>query len=232
MVGAFVPPRWAKLVIGGGDAAYGAQAHMAMGKDRDKVDTARHWGLVFAIARTGKTAEEKSMKNLVTHVPHKYYQRTRVPRDHAGKSRRTFWTYSTRLCLRHVGEVTLVLSKKGRNLGPQQTKILLTNRAELTPSQVVCTDQKRWAVALVHWERKSGLGLGEHQVRGDADRSEKSLGLAVLAYLFLLRACHHEIVPGKPWRIFQLQHTLRVRVMTKQSAHKVKAKMAKTRNAA
>jgi hypothetical protein len=64
------------------------------------------------------------------------------------------------------------------------------------------------------WERKSGLGLGAHQVRGEADRSEKSLGIAVLAYLLLLRACHHEIVPGKPWSIFQLQHALRVRVMT------------------
>jgi hypothetical protein len=139
MVCAFVPPAWAKLVIVGGDAAYGAKANMAMVTDRDKVDTARRWGVVFAIARTWKTVEDKTVKHLVTHVPHKDYQRTRVPRDHAGKRRRTFWTYSTRLCLRHVGDVTLVLSKKGRNLGPKQTKILVTNLAELTPSQVVST---------------------------------------------------------------------------------------------
>jgi hypothetical protein len=154
---------------------------MALVKDREKVDTARHWGLVCAIARPWKTAEETSIKNLVTHVPHKYSQRTRGPRDPAGKCRRTFWTSSTRLCLRHGGDVTLVLSKKGRTLGPKQTKILVTNLAELTPSQVVWTDQKRWAVALVHWELKSGLGLGEPQVRGEADRREKSLGMAVLA---------------------------------------------------
>jgi len=54
----------------------------------------------------------------------------------------------------------------------------------------------------MHWELKSGLGLGEHQVSGDKDRSEKSIGIAVLAYLFVLRACHHEIVPGKRWSIF------------------------------
>ena len=183
-------------------------------------------------ARTWKTAEEKSIKNLVTHVPHKYYQRTRVPRENAGKSRRTFWTSSTRWCRRPGGDVTRVLSKTGRNLGPKQPKIRVTNLAELTPRQVVCPYQKRWAVALVHWELKSGLGLGEHQVRGVADRSEKSLGMAVLASLFLLRACHHEIVPGKPWSIFQLQHALRVRVMTNQIVHNVKAKMVKTRNAA
>jgi hypothetical protein len=103
----------------------------------------------------------------------------------------------------------VVLSQRGRNLGPQQTTILVTHLARLTPSPVVCIDQKRWAVEWLHWERKSGLGLGEHQVSGDKDRSEKSIGIAVLAYLLVLRGCHHEIVPGKPWSLFQLQHALR-----------------------
>ena len=231
MVGEFVPPSWAKLVIVGGDAAYGSKANMDMVKDRDKADTARRWGFVFAIARTWKTVEEKSLKNLVTHVPHKYYQCTRVPRE-GRKGRRTFWTFHTRLCLRHIGEVTVVLSKRGRNLGPKQTKILVTNLAELTSSQVVCIYQKRWAIELLNWELKSGLGLGEHQVSGDKNRREKSVGIAVLAYLFVLRVCHHEIVPGKPWSIFQLQHALRLQVMTNQVEHKVKVKMGKIRKAA
>jgi hypothetical protein len=42
------------------------------------------------------------------------------------------------------------------------------------------------------------------------------MGIAVLAYLFVLRVCHHEIVPGKPWSIFPLQQALRLRVMTNQ----------------
>jgi hypothetical protein len=232
MVGEFAPPRWAKLVIVGGDAAYGSQANMRMVQARDKADPARRWGFVFAIARTWKTAEDKTIKNLVTHVPHTYYQRTRVPREQARQSRKTFWTFHTRVCLRHIGEVTVVLSKRGRNLGPKQTKILVTNLAELTSSQVVCIYQKRWAVELLNWELKSGLGLGEHQVSGDKNRSEKSVGIAVLAYLFVLRVCHHEIIPGKPWSIFQLQHALRLRVITNQVEHKVKVTMAKTRKAA
>jgi hypothetical protein len=231
MVSEFVPPSWAKLVIVGGDAAYGSKANMLMVQDRDKVDPARRWGFVFAITRTWKTVEEKTLKNLVTHVPRQYYQRTRVPRE-TGKGSRTFWTYHTRLGLRHIGDVTVVLSKKGRNVGPQNTKLLVTNLAELTPRQVVSIYQKRWAVELVHWELKSGLGLGEHQVRGGKDRSEKSIGIAVLAYLFVLRVCHHEIVPGKPWSIFQLQHALRLRAMTTQVEHKMKVKIAKTRKAA
>ena len=168
----------------------------------------------------------------MTHVPHKYYQCTRVPRAQGRRGRRTFWTYHTRLSLRHVGDVTVVLSKRGRNLGPKQTKILVTNLAELTPSQVVGIYQKRWSVELLHWELKSGLGLGEHQVSGDKDRSEKSMGIAVLAYLFVLRVCHHAIVPGKSWSIFQLQQALRLRVMTNQVEHKVKVKMAKAPKAA
>jgi len=126
----------------------------------------------------------------------------------------------------------LVLSKKGRNTGPHNTKLLVTNLAELTPRQVVSMYQKRWAIELMHWELKSGLGLGEPQVSGNKDRSEKSVGIAVLAYLFVLRVCHHEIVPGKPWSIFQLQHALRLRAMTNQVEHTVKVKMAKTRKAA
>jgi len=136
------------------------------------------------------------------------------------------------LCLRHVGDVTVVLSKKGRNVSPQHTKILVTNLAELTPSQVVCISQKRWAIELMNWELKSGLGLGEHQGSGDKDRREQSVGIAVLAYLFVLRVCHHKIVPGKPWSIFQLQHALRLRAMTNQVEHQVKVKMGKTRKAA
>jgi hypothetical protein len=84
MVAAFVPPSWAKLVIVGGDAAYGSKANMRMVQDRDKADPARRWGFVFAIARTWKTVEEQSIKNLVTHLPQKYYQCTRVPPSRYG----------------------------------------------------------------------------------------------------------------------------------------------------
>jgi hypothetical protein len=232
MGGEFGPPSWAKLVIVGGDAAYGSKANMGMVQDRDKADTARRWRFVFAITRTWKTVEEKTLKNLVTHVPRQYDQRTQGPRETAGTGRRTFWTYHTRVCLRHVGDVTLGLSKKGRNVGPHNTQLLVTNLAELRPRQVVSIDQKRWAVARLNWELQSGLGLGEHQVSGDTNRSEKSVGIAVLAYVFVLRVCPHEIVPGKPWSIVQLQHTLRVRVMTNQVEQRVKITMGKLHKAA
>jgi len=56
--------------------------------------------------------------------------------------------------------------------------------------------------------------------------------LAVLAYLLLLRACHQEIVPGKAWSIAQLQHTFRLRVITNQVEHNLKARLTKARKVA
>jgi Transposase DDE domain len=231
MVGEFIPPSWAKLVIVAGDAAYGSKANMKRVKDRDQADDERRWGFVFAIARTWKTVDEKMIQHLVTHLPHKLDHRMWIPKDIEGQGCKTFWIDGKRLCLSHVGDVTVVLSKKGRNLGPKK-KILVTNLPELTPRQVVSIYQKRWAIELVNWELKSGRGLGQHQVSGDEKRSEHSIGVAVLAYLFLLRACHHEITPGRSWSIFQLQHALQLRAITNQVERNVKVKMAKGRKAA
>ena len=172
------------------------------------------------------------IKNLVTHLPRTLYRRTWIPKETEGSGRKTFWTYGTRLHLCHVGDVTVVLRKKGRNVGPKNTKILVTNLTELTPRHVVSMYQKRWSIALVNWERKSGLGLDQHQVSGDEKQSENSVGIAVLASLFLLRSCHHEITLGKSWSIFQLQHALQLRAFTNQMEHHVKVKVAKARKTA
>ena len=186
MVGEFTPPSWAKLVIVSGDAAYGSKANMKMVKDRDQADEARRWGFVFAIARTWKTVDEKMIKNLVTHLPRNLYQRTWIPKEIEGRGRKTFWIYGKRLCLCHVGDVTVVLSKKGRNVGPKNTKILVTNLPELTPRQV----GEHLPKTLGHRARELGtqIGLGpgaassqrgrqaQHELGGD-----RRAGLFVLA---------------------------------------------------
>jgi Transposase DDE domain len=232
MVGHFVPPAWATRVIVAGDAAYGSRENIQMVLKRDVEDTTRRWGFVFALARTWKTTEGKALKALVTHMPHKYYQRTRVPRLPGAYGSKTFWVYSTRLCLRHIGDVTVVLSKKGRNLGPKQTKILVTNLDEWIPRQVVGAYQRRWPVEQINRELKTDLGLGEHQVSREEGRIEKSFGIAVLAYLLLIRVCHQEILPGTSWSIAQLQHALRLRIITNQVEHNVKVRLTKVRKAA
>jgi hypothetical protein len=232
MVTRFVPPAWAKRVIVVGDAAYGSQENMQMVLKRDADDPARRWGFVLALARTWKTVEEKAIKDLVTHVPRIYYQRIRVPRLPGSQGCKTFWVYSTRLCLRHIGDVTVVRSKRGHNLGPKQTKILVTNLDEWLPRQVVSAYQRRWPVEQINRELKTDLGLGEHQVSGEEGRIEKSFGIAVLAYVLLIRACHQEIRPGTSWSIAQLQHAFRLRIITNQVEHNVKTRLTKARKVA
>jgi hypothetical protein len=108
----------------------------------------------------------------------------------------------------------------------------VTNLAAWTPRHVGSLYHKRWAIELRHRELQTGLGVGEPQVRGTKDRSEKAVGMAVLAYWLVLRVCQHAMVPGQPWSMVQLQHALRLRAMTNQGEHQVTVKMAKTRKAA
>src|SRR5262245_43651160 len=133
MVSHFVPPAWAKRVSVAGDAADGSRENRQMVLKRDAAAPVRRWGLVFAMARTWKTVEDKAVKDLVTHLPRTYDQRIQVPRLPGTQDCKTCWVYSTRLCLRHIGDVTVVLSKKGRNVGPKHTQILVTNLDEWTP---------------------------------------------------------------------------------------------------
>jgi hypothetical protein len=226
MLKQFKPPAWTTQVIVEGDAAYGAKANINLVKQLDKADASRHWNFVFAIARNWKTPDDKSVKDLVTHLPRQYYQRTWIPRLSQWRHRTTYWVYAKRLCLRDIGDVTLVLSKTGRNVGPGNTKLLVTNLPDVTARQVIWFYQFRWSVELINRNLKTDLGLGQHQVRGGLERHEKSFGIAVLSYLFVLRSRHQEIVPGKPWRLSELQHSLRLSVITNQVEHNVTVKLA------
>src|SRR5262249_16974509 len=91
MVRHCAPPAWATRVMVEGDAADGSTENRQMVRERDAADPARRWGCVCAIARTWQTAEGKALKDLVTHVPRKYDQRTRVPRLPGTKGGKTCW---------------------------------------------------------------------------------------------------------------------------------------------
>ena len=126
----------------------------------------------------------------------------------------------------------MVLSKKGRNMGPKKIKILVTNLPSVKARDVVSLYSRRWSVEIIFKELKSGLGLGEHQVTVDPDRIEKSFGIAILAYLFLIRACRKEIRPGCPWGIFQLQEHFRLKVIKHQFEYRMNQEIQKFKKAA
>jgi hypothetical protein len=57
-------------------------------------------------------------------------------------------------------------------------------------------------------ELKSAMGLGQHQVTKDVARVERSVAVAVMAYVLLLRLRAQQISPGRSWSAFTLKHEL------------------------
>ncbi len=78
----------------------------------------------------------------------------------------------------------------------------LTNLPGVTARPVISIYQRRWSVEIIFKELKSGLGLGEHQITKNEKRVKNSLGIAILAYVFLLRIRRQDIKPGDSWSIF------------------------------
>ncbi len=198
----------------------------------DQLDPKRRWGFVFAIARTWNMENGKSLSNLAKHIPHKAFQRTWLPHLNNNKVRKIFWVFRKRTRLRHIDDVTMVLSKKRPNASPKRTKILVTNLTELTARQVLSIYQRRWPIEILFKELKSGLGLGEHQVSKSIDRIEKSIGIAIIAYLTLIRARRWDIAPGKPWSIFQLKNNFTADLIYNQFQYTMQRRIARLMKAA
>ena len=88
--------------------------------------------------------------------------------------------------LHQLGDVTIVLSKKRRNLGPKRVKIIVTNLLAAPVGDILSIYARRWGVELTIKELKSGLHLGRMQVTSDAERVTRSVVLPVCAYLLLV----------------------------------------------
>jgi hypothetical protein len=208
----FRPPAWCQEIIVVADAAYASRPNMSL------IQELGYW-YVFALPRTWKFSNGKALKALVAHLPRWWYTRICIPTVN-GQRRRTFWVYAKRVRLRHLGDVTVVLSKCRRNDGPKQTKILVTNLPEMvTARQIVAMYLRRWWVELLVKELKGVVGLGQHQVTKQVDRVERSVAVAIMAYLLLLRLQAKHIPAGRPWSAFQLQRQFTWEVLRAQGEH-------------
>jgi hypothetical protein len=205
----FRRPVWCQEIIVTADAADASQANMALIQELG-------YGYVLALPRTWKCADGKALKALVTHLPRGKYTQIRIPTVNT-PHRRTFWVYATRARLRHVGDVTVVLSKRRRHDGPKQTTILVTNRPEsVTAREIVGVYLRRWWVELLFRELKGVVGVGQHQVTKQVDRVERSVAVAMMAYLLLLKLRAKDIPTDRPWRAFTLQRAFAWDVMQAQ----------------
>jgi Transposase DDE domain len=213
----FRRPPWAEMVVVVADAAFTSAANINLIQQRG-------YGFVMAMARTWRFNNGQALKDLVTHLPKKHYRRCWVPLEEPGR-RRTYWTYTKRACLRHIGEVTLVLSKQRRNEGPKQTKILVTNLPDVTARQVVDVYRRRWSVEVLIKELKGATGLGQHQVTKEPQRVERSVAIAVMAYLMLLKFRLHDIPEKGPWSVFTLKRNFTWQISQAHIEHSIEQRL-------
>jgi hypothetical protein len=66
-------------------------------------------------------------------------------------------------------------------------------------------------------ELKGVVGLGQHQATRRADRVERSVAIAIMAYLLLLKLRANDIPTDRPWSAFRLQRAFAWEVVQAQS---------------
>jgi hypothetical protein len=101
--------------------------------------------------------------------------------------------------LRHLGDVTVALSKCWHNQGPKPTSILVTNWPETVTARAVAGMYVRgWWVELWFKALKGVVGMEQHQVTKRTDRVEHSVTVAIMAYLLLLKLRPKAIPADRP----------------------------------
>jgi Transposase DDE domain len=193
-----VLPPWCKMVIVVADAAYASRANL-------RAIQARGWFFVIAFPRTWKWANGQYLRAIATHLPLLHYRQVRVPLLGPHARYRTFWTFVKHAHLRHIGDVTVVFSRRRRNDSPKQTKLLVTNLPLATARMTVAIYLRRWPVELCFKELKGAMGLGQPQVTREAARVERSVAVALLAYLVVLRLQAKHVKPEASWSVFALK---------------------------
>jgi Transposase DDE domain len=227
MVKNFIPPAWVKAVIVEADAAFAAKATL-------KLIAEQRWGYVFGLARTWKLADGTHLRDLARQTTHACYQRY-VAHKPDGR-RKCYWVFRRTARVRHLGQVTILLSKRRQNDGPTRIKLIVTNLPEETPTGTILSHyHRRWGVEVAFKELKSGLHLGQMQVTKEPRRVERGLLLPVLAYLLLLRLYGREFSTEQGVSIWQLKRRFTEEVYQEQydrSEHRWRKKLDQYRAAA
>ena len=210
MLRRFQPPLWAQRVIVLADAEFPS-------KETLKLIQERKFFFVMSLARTWKFEDGHSRKDLVTHMRKDCFTKTWFINSQV--RRRVYWAYLKTTRLRHIGDVTVVLSKKRRNSGPKATKILVTNLPEVNRRTVIALYSRRWNVELLIKELKGVPGLGQAQVTKEPRRVERSVALSLMAYLMLRRFRHTDIPAQGAWSAFTLKRNFAWEIMQQQIEH-------------
>jgi hypothetical protein len=192
----FQPPAWCRRVIVLADAGFASKANL-------QVIQGRGWSYVVCLPRSWKLADGTHLRDLARHLPKS--RSHRVASSTPDQQRRDYWVFVRRAELRLLGDVTVLLSKKRRNSGPQQVKVIVTHLDKATATTMLSAYARRWGVEVTFRELKSGLQLGPIQVTRRAERVIHALLLPVLAYLLLLRLYGRTLEPEQGAPLYGLK---------------------------
>ena len=223
---AFQPPAWCRSVIVLTDAGFASKANLRVIQDRG-------WHYVVCLPRSWKLADGTHLRDLARHLPKSRYRR--VASSTPDQRRRDYWVFVRRAELKLLGDVTVLLSKKRRNSGPQQVKVIVTNLDNASATMMLSVYARRWGVEVTFRELKSGLHLGQMQVTRDAQRVVHALLLPVLAYLLLLRLYGRDLETERGATIYALKQRFTEDVIHEQierNERKWKEKLQQVRAAA
>jgi Transposase DDE domain len=196
MLDEFVPPAWATQVVVSADAAFAAKATL-------KLIQQKGWDYVFGLARTWKLADGTHLRDLARYTPKSCYHR--VASYKPDRRRKDYWVFRRQASVQHLGDVTILLSKKRRNDGPKRIKLIVTNLNEAKTGEILSHFARRWGVEVTFKELKSELHLGQMQVTKEPERVRHALLLPILAYLLLLRLYSREISSTEGFSLWQLK---------------------------
>jgi hypothetical protein len=222
----FQPPVWCRRVVVLADAGFASKANL-------RVIQRRGWSYVVCLPRTWKLTDGAHLRDLARHLPKSRYHR--VASHTPDRCRRDYWVFVRRAELRLLGDVTLLLSKKRRNSGPQQVKLIVTNLDNASATTMLSAYARRWGMEVTFRELKSGLHLGRMQVTRQPERIVHALLLPVLAYLLLLRLYGRELEPERGATIHALKQRFTEEVLqehVERTERKWKRKLEQARAAA
>lgn len=187
---------------------------------------------IFALPRSWKFENGKHVRDLINHLPSFYYQKEKVISLSNTFKKKAYWVYKKQDSLNEIGQVTLILSKKWRNLGPKSVKILVTNELEIEEEGMLDSYQRRFYIEVFNREIKSGLGLGREQLTVDKIRVANGVSISFMSYLLILWAMGSKINPTKSWSIFSLRQLFQSEILEEHYEHQTKKIISRYKKAA
>jgi len=107
------------------------------------------------------------------------------------EERRYRWLYETKVVMKNVGEIKLVILKE--RINSRNCKFIVSNDISMEGLKVFEYYKKRWSIEVFYRDCKQYLGMGDYQER-KLDAVVIHLHLVFLAYTLLKNNCFNPIV--------------------------------------